>query len=298
MTEKSPHPAFGDGAKAYDVPAFGLQIHTVEHGSGAPIVFLHGNPTSSYLWRHIFHRLHGHGRLLAVDLIGYGQSSKPDIEYTLENQQRYVDAWFDALDLRNVTLVLQDYGAAFGLNWASRNPDRVRAVAFFEPVLRNIDSVDLSPEFVTRRAKLLQPGEGEIFVQQENRFLTELFPWFFLTPLAAEDLRQYQTPFPTPHSRKVILAGPRNLPVDGEPASTVAFLEQAVNWLNTSDTPKLLLTFKPGFLLTDAILKWSQVTIRNLEIEAAGAGIHFVQEEQPETIARLLDAWLTRIAGN
>lgn len=85
MTEKSPHSAFGDGAKAYDVPAFGLQIHTVEHGSGAPIVFLHGNPTSSYLWRHIFRRLHGHGRLLAVDLIGYGQSSKPDIEYIGES---------------------------------------------------------------------------------------------------------------------------------------------------------------------------------------------------------------------
>ena len=277
------------------MPVLGSHIHTIEHGSGAPIVFIHGNPTSSYLWRDVFRPLRGRGRLLALDLIGYGDSSKPDIEYSLENQQRYVDAWFDALDLRDVTLVLQDYGSAFGLDWASRHPDRVRAVAFFEPVLRSIESASLLAEFVATRAKLRRSGEGETFVLQENRFLTELFPGFFLKPLAPEDLQQYQSAFPTPESRKSVLAGPRNLPVDGEPASTVAFLGRSTNWLRTSETTKLLVTFKPGFLLTDAILAWSRHTIRNLEVEEAGAGIHFVQEEQPEAIARLVGAWLTRI---
>lgn len=294
-SEKPPHAAFGEGAKAYDVSVLDARIHTIEHGSGAPIVFLHGNPTSSYLWRNIFRRLHGRGRLIAPDLVGYGDSSKPDIEFTLENQQRYVDAWFEALDLRDVTLVVQDYGSAFGLDWASRHPDRVRAVTFFEPVLRNIESGSLLPAFVARRAQIRRPGEGEAFVLQENRFLTEAFPAFFLTPLAEEDLKQYQAAFPTPESRRAVLAGPRNLPVDGEPAGTVAFLERATGWLSTSDTPKLLLTFKPGFLLTDAILVWARQTIRNLEVEAAGEGIHFVQEEQPEAIAEHIDAWLTRI---
>ncbi|KAF1023663.1 MAG: Haloalkane dehalogenase [Paracidovorax wautersii] len=287
-----PHPAFGEGARAYDVPALDTHIHTIEHGTGDPIVFIHGNPTSSYLWRHIFHRLRGRGRLLALDLAGFGQSGKPDIAYTLENQQRYVDAWFDALDLKNVTLVLQDYGAAFGLNWASRHPDRVQGVAFFESVLRAIDSAAVSPEFVATRARLRQAGEGERFVLEENRFLTELFPWFFLTPLAEDDLRQYQAPFPTPDSRRPVLAGPRNLPLDGEPVESVAFLAQAEPWLAGSETPKLLLTFEPGFLLTPAILEWSRKTIRNLEVQAAGAGIHYVQEEQPEAIARLLGEWL------
>ncbi len=277
------------------MPVLGEHIHKIEHGSGAPIVFIHGNPTSSYLWRNIFRPLRGRGRLLALDLIGYGDSSKPDIEYALENQQRYVDAWFDALDLRDVTLVLQDYGSTFGLDWASRHPDRVRAAVFFEPVLRSIESAALSPEFVAIRAKLRQPGEGETFVLQENRFLSELLPGFFLKPLAPGDLKQYQAPFPTPESRKAVLAGPRNLPVDGEPARTVAFLDRATNWLRTSETPKLLLTFKPGWLLTNAILAWSRQNIRNLDVEEAGAGIHFVQEEQPEAIARLIDGWLTRI---
>lgn len=288
------HAAFGDGATAHDTPVLDSHIHTIEHGTGDPIVFLHGNPTSSYLWRNIFRPLRGAGRLLAIDLIGFGQSGKPEIDYTLENQQRYVDAWFDALDLRNVTLVLQDYGAAFGLNWASRHPDRVKGVAFFEPVLRDIDSASVSPEFIATRARLRQPGEGEQFVLHDNRFLTELFPWFFLTPLAPEDLAQYQAPFPTPASRRPILAGPRNLPIDGEPASSVAFLAQSTEWLRSSDTPKLLLTFEPGFLLTDAILAWSRQTIRNLEVEPAGAGIHYVQEEQPQAIAQRLGAWLAR----
>lgn len=293
--QHAPHAAFGEGAKAHDVPVLDSHIHTIEHGAGAPIVFIHGNPTSSYLWRNIFRDLRGKGRLLALDLIGFGNSGKPDIEYTLENQQRYVDAWFDALDLKDVTLVLHDYGAAFGLNWASRHPDRVRAVAFFEPVLRNIDSASLTAEFVATRAKLRQPGEGEAFVLHENRFLTELYPAFFLTPLAPEDLREYQAPFPTPESRKPVLAGPRNLPVDGEPATSIAFLDQATDWLSNSETPKLLLTFEPGFLLTPAILDWSRSTIRNLEIQAAGAGIHYVPEEQPQAIAQSLDAWLGRV---
>ena len=291
----APHPAFGAGTQAFDLPVLDSHIHTVAHGTGDPIVFLHGNPTSSFLWRHIFRRLQGRGRLLAPDLVGYGHSGRPPIDYTLPDQQRYVDAWFDALDLRNATLVLQDYGAAFGLNWASRHPDRVRAVAFFEPVLRAIDGAAVSPDFIARRAQLRRPGEGERFVLDENRFLTELFPWFFLKPLAPDDLAYYQAAFPTPDSRRAILAGPRNLPIDGDPAASVAFLAQAEPWLRSSDTPKLLLTFEPGFLVTPHVLAWARANIRQLEVEAAGAGIHFVQEEQPEAIAQKVGAWLERL---
>ncbi|CAG9268102.1 haloalkane dehalogenase [Paraburkholderia unamae] len=287
--------SFGPDVKRHDVPVLDSHLHTVEHGTGDPVVFLHGNPTSSYLWRNIFRDLTGRGRLLAPDLIGYGRSGKPDIDYTLDNQQRYVDAWFDALDLRNVTLVLQDYGAAFGLNWASRHPDRVKAVAFFEPVIRSVDSAALPAEFIATRARLRQVGVGERFVLEENRFMTELFPWFFLKPLGADALKEYQSAFPAPDSRKAVLAGPRNLPVDGEPATSVVFLELAMEWLGSSPTPKLLLTFNPGFLMTDALVRWSRETIRNLEIVEAGEGIHFVQEERPEAIARLVGDWLDRV---
>lgn len=291
----APHPAFGEGTLSFDLPVLDSHIHTIAHGTqdtGSPIVFLHGNPTSSFLWRHIFQRLRGRGRLFAPDLVGYGRSGRPPIDYTLPAQQRYVDAWFDALDLRDATLVLQDYGAAFGLNWASRHPDRVRAVAFFEPVLRSVDGAAVPADFISTRARLRREGEGERFVLDENRFLTELFPWFFLQPLAPEDLAHYQAPFPTPDSRRAILAGPRNLPIDGDPAASEAFLAQAEPWLQHSDTPKLLLTFEPGFLLTPAVLAWARAHIRALQVQAAGAGIHFVQEEQPEAIAHQIGAWL------
>jgi len=288
------HPAFGATAHARDVAVLDSTIHWVESGTGDPIVFLHGNPTSSYLWRKVFARLEGEGWLLAVDLIGFGGSGKPDIAYDLADHERYLDAWFAALDLTGVTLVLQDYGAAFGVSWARRNPDRVKAIVLLEPVLWPIDSADLPQAFVDTRALVKRPGEGEQFVLEDNLFLTKLFPATFLEPLPEEDLQVYLAPFPTPESRRPVIVFPRSLPVDGEPQATVDLLEENAAWLRESDTPKLLLTFDPGFLLTAPILAWARENIRNLDVQAAGAGVHFVQEEQPEAIAEAVRSWPAR----
>ncbi|OLM14067.1 Haloalkane dehalogenase [Pseudonocardia sp. Ae717_Ps2] len=285
-----PHPEFGETATAHDTPVLDSHLHHVESGSGDPVVFIHGNPTSSFLWRHVFRRLEGHGRLLAVDLLGFGDSGKPALEYSLTDQQHHLDAWFDALDLRNVTLVLQDYGAAHGLHWAARHPDRVAAVLLAEPVLRPIESSHLPDQFLDVRALIRTRGAGEEFVLERNAFLTELFPGFFLNPLSAETIAEYQRPFPTPESRRPVLQGPRNLPVDGDPASTVEFLDSFVDWLRTSDVPKTLLQFEPGFLLSPTIVAWARETIRNLESTHAGRGIHYVQEEQPAAIAEAVVA--------
>ncbi|MEJ2889822.1 haloalkane dehalogenase [Actinomycetospora aeridis] len=289
-TTTQAHPGFGVTAIARDAEVLDSTIHYVESlagddGSRDPIVFLHGNPTSSFLWRHVFSRLEGQGRLLAVDLIGFGDSGKPDIDYSLEDHQRYLDAWFDALALTDVTLVLQDYGAAFGLHWASRHPDRVRAVVLAEPVIAAIESEALPEAFVSTRALVRTPGDGEKFVLDDNRFVGELFPGFFLQPLADDDLAEYLRPFPTPESRKPVIVFPRQLPVDADPASTVAYLDAFTEYLRTSDVPKTLLTYEPGFLLTPKVLKWARATIKNLEVVDGGAGIHFVQEESPEPIA-------------
>lgn len=292
-----PHPQFGASATAHDTAVLDSHLHHVESGEGDPIVFLHGNPTSSFLWRHVFRGLEGRGRRLAVDLIGFGDSGKPAIEYSLHDHQRYLDAWFDAHELREVTLVLQDYGALFGLSWAARHPDRVAAVLLAEPVLRPIEAAELPEQFVRTRALIRVPGEGERFVLDENRFLGELFPGFFVRPLSDEAIAEYQRPFPTPDSRRPVLYFPRNLPVDGEPRSTVEYLDSVVPWLRTSPVPKTLLTFEPGFLLTPTILEWARATIRDLEVTAAGKGIHFVQEEEPEAIAAAVEALLGRIPG-
>lgn len=293
-----PRDAFGPDARSVDTEVLDSHIHHIEHGDGNPIVFLHGSPTSSYLWRHVFTRLTGRGRLIVPDLIGFGDSGRPDIAYELDDHIRYLDAWFDALDLRDVTLVVQDYGAAFGVSWAARHSGRVKAVLLAEPVIRDIASADLPEPFVQAQQLIRTPGDGEKFVVEDNLFLTQVLPGAFLTPPAQEDLDVYLAPFPTPESRGHLIKFPRNLPIDGTPASSVDFLERSVDWLKTSnDVPKLLLTFEPGFLLTPEILSWVTENIAALEVRAAGAGVHFVQEEQPQAIADGVVDLLARVEG-
>ncbi|MFW0786263.1 haloalkane dehalogenase [Gordonia sp. CPCC 206044] len=276
---------FGPDAQSNTIDVLDSTLHWVEHGDGDPVVFLHGNPTSSYLWRKVFAGLHGRGRLLALDLIGFGESGKPDIDYSLEDHQRYVDAWFDALDLRDVTLVLQDYGAAFGVTWARRHSDRVKAVVLAEPVIRPIASADLPSDFVGLRAQVLEPGVGEQIILQDNRFITELLPGSVLGGLDEDARAAYAEPFPTPRSRRPILVFPRSLPVDAQPRSTVDFLARNEQWLADSEVPKVLVTFRPGFLVTPEIIEWARSTIRNLDVRDGGAGGHFVQEDAPDAIA-------------
>ncbi|SDU27410.1 haloalkane dehalogenase [Gordonia westfalica] len=301
MTQTSrsiPLSAFGPDARSVDTEVLDSHIHHIEHGDGDPIVFLHGSPTSSYLWRHVFTRLTGRGRLIVPDLIGFGDSGRPDIAYELDDHIRYLDAWFDALELDNVTLVVQDYGAAFGVSWAARHSDRVKAVLLAEPVIRDIASADLPEPFVQAQQLIRTPGDGEKFVVEDNLFLTQVLPGAFLTPPAQEDLDVYLAPFPTAESRGHLIKFPRNLPIDGNPASSVDFLERSVDWLKTSnDVPKLLLTFEPGFLLTPEILAWATENIAALEVRAAGAGVHFVQEEQPQAIADGVLDLLARAEG-
>ncbi|SHN47689.1 haloalkane dehalogenase [Cryptosporangium aurantiacum] len=290
-----PAAAFGPEAKSVDVPVLDSYLHHIEQGTGSPIVFLHGSPTSSYLYRHVFKLLEGRGRLLAPDLIGFGDSGRPDIAYELADHERYLDAWFEALDLRDVTLVLQDYGAAFGISWAARHPERVRAVLLAEPVIRDIESSALPEAFVGAQKLIRTPGDGEKFVVEDNGFLTQVLPGAFLQPLAAEDLAVYLAPFPTPESRGHLIRFPRNLPIDGVPASSVQFLARGEEWLKTSaDVPKTLLTYEPGFLLTPTIEAWIRENVANIEVHAGGAAVHFVQEEEPQKLADAVVELLAR----
>lgn len=296
MTNGTPapaHPGFGPSAISRQIDVLGSSMHWVESGEGDPIVFLHGNPTSSFLWRKVFARCAGRGRLLAPDLIGFGQSGKPEIGYTLADHEQYLDAWFDALNLRRVTLVLQDYGGLFGVSWARRHADRVKAIALMEPVLHPVASKELPDAFVQMRNTVLQPGTGEQFVLEDNHFL-EAVSRFFIAPLPEEDRLEYLKPFPTPASRRPVIVFPRHLPVDGQPQVTVDLLARNAEWLRVSAVPKLLLTFEPGFLITPAVIDWARANVRALEVEAAGAGLHFVQEEQPEAIGAALGAWMDR----
>ncbi|MGK3202896.1 haloalkane dehalogenase [Amycolatopsis sp. MEPSY49] len=271
-----------------------MTLHHEETGTGTPIVFLHGNPGSSYGWRNVLPHVGG-GRLLAPDLIGMGRSPKPDIAYSFADHARYLDAWFDALGLDDVVLVGHDWGGALAFDFAARHPGRVRGVAFFETIVKPMAWDDVSPQAADRTRKIRTPGVGEQLVLEENLFVRQAFTGGVRTPVA--DLGPYLAPFPTPESRRPVLAWARQLPLGGEPAEVVARVEAYDEWLATSTgTPKLLMTFEgsPTLLIGEKVARWCETTIAVLDVVACGEAGHHAQEDRPKEIAAEISAWLDR----
>ena len=219
-------------------------MHHTEVGTGAPVVLLHGNPTSSHAWRNVVPRL-GHGvRALAPDLVGMGRSGKPDTAYRFADHARYLDAWFDALGLDEVVLVGHDWGGALAFDRAARHPDRVRGLAVMETIVRPLTWDDFPNEARPRYEALRGPA-GEAKVLEENFFIEQALYATVRSGLSDEDHAAYAAPYPTPESRRPLLAWPREMPIAGEPSDLVARIEEYDAWLASSpDVPKLLLTFE------------------------------------------------------
>ncbi|RSD10485.1 haloalkane dehalogenase [Amycolatopsis eburnea] len=271
-------------------------LHHEETGSGTPIVFLHGNPGSSHGWRHVLPHVGG-GRLLAPDLIGMGRSPKPDIGYTFADHARYLDDWFDALELDDVVLVGHDWGGALAFDHAARHPGRVRGLAFFETIVKPMAWDDLSPQAAERSRKIRTPGVGEEMVLTQDLFIRQAFTGGVRTPVSDDDLAVYLAPFPTPESRRPVLAWARQLPLGGEPAGLVERVEAYDRWLaGATGVPKLLLTFEgsPTLLIGEAMTKWCTENIAALDVVACGEAGHHAQEDRPKEIATELSAWLNR----
>ncbi len=271
-------------------------IHYQESGTGTAVVFLHGNPGSSHLWRKVLPGV-GSGRLLAPDLIGMGRSGKPDIGYRFADHARYLDAWFDALDLRHVVLVGHDWGGALAFDWAKRHPERVLGIAFLESIVKPMAWEELSPQARQRSEAIRTPGTGEEMVLDQNLFVRQAFTGGVLTPVGDEDLQTYLEPYPTPDSRRPILAWARQLPLGGDPAELVTRIEAYDTWLATStDVPKLLMTFEgsPTLLISKEVADWCATTIADLEIVACGLAGHHAPEDRPEEIAAAISTWVDR----
>jgi haloalkane dehalogenase len=267
-------------------------MHYEEAGEGDPIVLLHGNPTSSFLWRDVIPHLANAGRVLALDLIGMGRSDKPDIAYRFIDHARYVDAWFEALGLERVTLVGHDWGGALGFHWASRHPERVRAVAFMETIVKPMTWDEFPEAGREIFADFRTPGAGEQLILDQNLFVEAVLPASILRRLTAEEMDAYRYPFRERQHRLPTLAWPREIPIDGQPADVVEIVEAYDRWLRSStDIPKLLLTFEPGALMCHPVVQWCRDNIAALDIVAAGKGIHFVQEDEPDAIARTVNDW-------
>jgi haloalkane dehalogenase len=279
-----------------DLKVLDSTMHYEESGGGDPIVLLHGNPTSSFLWRKVIPGLAGEGRCLAPDLIGMGRSGKPGIEYRFADHARYLDAWFDALGLDRVTLVGHDWGGALGFHWASRHPDRVRAIAFMETVVRPTSW----SEFPEAAREIFQgfrtPGTGEQLILDQNLFVEAVLPASMFHQLTADELDAYRSPYRDPKDRVPTLVWPRELPIDGQPADVAATVDAYDKWLASSaDVPKLLLTFDPGAIMSAPVVAWCKEHIAGLEVVPSGRGIHFVQEDEPDTIARIVGDWRRRV---
>jgi haloalkane dehalogenase len=263
------------------------EMSHVTVGHGRPIVFLHGNPTSSYLWRNVIPHLSDLGWCLAPDLVGMGQSAaSPEGAYRFRDHARYLDAWFDALGLReNVTLVLHDWGSALGFYWASRHPERVGAIAYMESILFPREWDDLPPS----RAPLfrdLRSAKGEQMILDDNFFIEVLLPKLVIRPLTEMEMNVYRRPFQTRSSRLPTLVWPRELPIGGEPADVVAIVKKYGQWLLESPLPKLFINAEPGSMLIGRSRDFCRRFPNQQEVTVSG--LHFIQEDCPDEIGAAL----------
>jgi haloalkane dehalogenase len=268
------------------------EMSHVAVGRGHPIVFLHGNPTSSYLWRNIIPHVSDLGWCLAPDLVGMGQSAaSPDGAYRFADHARYLDAWFDAVGLReNVTLVLHDWGSALGFYWASRHPERVSAIAYMESIVRPREWEDLPPS----RAPIfrdLRSEKGEQMILDENFFIETLLPKLVIRRLSETEMEAYRRPFQTRSSRLPTLVWPRELPIGGEPADVVAIVEKYGQWLLESPLPKLFINAEPGSMLVGRSRDFCRRFPNQQEITVSG--LHFIQEDCPDEIGAALARFIS-----
>ena len=266
-----------------------------EAGDGRSIVFLHGNPTSSYLWRNIIPHLSGQARCIAPDLIGQGDSDKLDDtspgSYTFVQHREYLDGLLDQLDLGDdVVLVIHDWGSALGFDWANRHRDRVSGIAFMEAIVRPIPSWSDWPEAARGIFQGFRSEAGEEMVIEKNVFVEAVLPGSVLREMTDEEMDEYRRPFVEPQHRRPTLTWPRQIPIEGEPADVNDIVGAYAEWLEHSDLPKLFVNADPGAILTGPQRDWVRTWPNLTEVTVAGS--HFIQEDSPHEIGQAISDWL------
>ena len=282
--------AFPFESKFIDV--HGSKMHYIDVGEGDPILFVHGNPTSSYLWRNIIPHVSGQARCVAVDLIGMGKSDHPDIPYRYDDHYRYLSSFIDALGIgSNLTLVIHDWGSALGFRWAHEHEQDVRAIAFMEAMIRGLSLDDMPGSLRMAFRMMRAPGSGWLMVSAGNIFLRKMLPDLTYQKMSPEALAYYRSAFPTIASRKPVLQWPREVPLDGAPADNTSVVENYRLWLTETEVPKLLFYGNAGISIKEAEVVWCRENLSNLDIVDLGNAIHFVQETHPDTIGTELSRW-------
>ena len=276
------------------VRVHGRSMSYVEVGSGDPIVFLHGNPTSSYLWRNVIPHLEERGRCIAPDLIGMGDPDKLEESgadrYRFVEHRHYLDGLLDVLGVRqSATFVIHDWGSALGFDWANRHRDAVAGIAYMEAIVRPLTWAEW-PEAATAVFRGLRSQAGEAMVLENNVFVERVLPGSVLRGLGETEMGVYRRPFSEPgESRRPTLTWPREIPLDGEPADVVEIAQAYADWLAASPVPKLFVNAEPGAILIGAQREFCRGWPNQTEVTVSGS--HFIQEDSPDKIGEALAKW-------
>ncbi len=282
--------AFPFQSKYIDV--HGSKMHYIDEGQGDPILFLHGQPTSSYLWRNIIPHLTAFGRCIAPDLIGFGKSDKPDLEYRFFDHVKYIEGFIEKMGLENITLVIHDWGSGLGFHYAMRHESNIKAIAFMEALLMPIPSWDMFPEQAVEMFQAFRtPDVGWNMIVNQNMFVEQVLPSMMVRDLTEEEMNYYREPFKDPAHRQPVWRWPNELPIAGEPADVTAAVASYNEKLIKSDLPKLLFYATPGAITTAPVVEWCQQNLKNLKTVDLGQGIHFLQEDNPHLIGSELATW-------
>ena len=271
----------------------GKRIAYLEAGRGDPIVLLHGNPTSSYLWRNIIPKLEGCGRVIAPDLIGQGDSEKLPAgngagRYSFEVAFEYLDGLLREVGANNVTLVIHDWGSGLGFHWARLNPESVKGIAYMEAIVMPM-SWDDWPESARGIFQGFRSPKGEDLVLERNMFVEAVLPSSIIRELADDEMNAYRAPFDTPDNRQPTLNWPRQIPIEGEPAHMVELVEAYGGFMASSDIPKLFINADPGSILVGKQREFCRSWPNQLEVTVKG--LHFLQEDSPQEIGQAIATW-------
>jgi haloalkane dehalogenase len=295
MEQKEISPDFNYVHREVDVLDSKMAYIDTGEASNRTAIFLHGNPTSSYLWRNIIPHIASKARCIAPDLIGMGHSGKPAIEYRFADHSRYLSAFLDTISPEgDVVLVIHDWGSALGLDWARRNPDRVSGIVLMEFItpLR----WDVFPEEARAAFKAFRsPETGRKLLIEENAFIESILPIGIIRKLSDAEMNYYREPFRSAASREPLYRWPNELPIEGSPADVREIVEIYHGWLLNTDIPKLLFWACPGGLIREKAAEWYAHTLKNVHSVGIGPGVHYVQEDNPHLIGREIAEWLPTI---
>ena len=262
----------------------------------APVVlFLHGNPTSSYIWRNILPLVAPVAHCIAPDLIGFGQSGKPDIEYRFADHVRYLDAFLDRAGISSAFVVAQDWGSGLAFHLAARRPEFFRGLAFLEFIRPMPTWNDFHLDQIETFQKFRTPGVGEEMILEGNAFVEGVLPGATVRKLTDQEMSVYRAPFPTPESRRPTWRFPNELPIDGKPADVYSTMEKAHHALAESSYPKLLFVGNPGALISPSFAEGFAKSLKNCRVVQLSSGLHYLQEDHPDVIGANIKEWLIEL---